>query len=53
MKLRTLKRKTQSAVAADVVVTLRVPVGMTPFAVLRALQSYTRNRIRGVQDHNS
>ena len=48
MKLRTIKRKAQAAMAAGVVVELRVPVGMTAYTVLRIVQSMTRNRIRGV-----
>lgn len=52
VNLRTIKRKTQAAMAAAVVVELRVPVGMTAFTVLRIVQSMTRNRIRGALRRN-
>lgn len=47
MKLRRLKRSLLKAMASAVVVDLRVPASVTPFTVMRALQSMTRNRIRG------
>lgn len=51
MKLRTIKRNTQAAMAAGVVVELRVPAGMTAYTVLRIVQSMTRNRIRGALEN--